>query len=503
MKKLKEISNIVTRKKVVKLEVLDEYVLNKQSKINEFFEGITTNKFKNDRDAAHHLYKSTPQDPKYRKLKSRFRQRLLNTIFLIEPNQPLVSGYDRAYFNAHKEWAQIKILKANDAILIAESLTKQLLNISLKFKFTEMTLNCLRELREHAVRKEDQKSFENYLQLEEQYQSLNENEQRSNQLLQETTLLSNTYNSKPDKVPERLVQICDEMVRLSELYDSPTIFKNMFIVWIIRYELSADYDAIVEVCIQAEQYLINNEKYFSKKDVFNFYVQKMLAFLHLQDYSRGKKHSEECLPKIPTNSTTWFQFMEVYLLLAIHSRNYFQTFAIFNNIVSSNYFKKLEATDKEKWKMFNAYMHYILDMKELDKILLKQTKQIGFSLNEYLSQTNDFPKKMRTFEVHKNLLKTLYYIRQKKYDKANELIGQLNYSANHKLDKKDFYRAIQFIKLLAILKKANYQLEDIGLADKYYIRLREQPFYYRGKYNGLEIIPFETLWQMVLDDLRK
>lgn len=500
MKKLKEITDIVTRKKVVKLEVLDEYILNKQSKINEFFDGITGNKFKNDRDAAQHLYNSTPQDPKYRKLKSRFRQRLLNTIFLIEPNQPLSSGYDRTYFNCHKEWAQIKILMANDATLIAESLTKQLLNISLKFKFTEITINCLRELRAHAVRKEDVKSFEKYLQMEKEFEELFEKEKRSKELLQQTILLSASVNSKPEQLPEPMDDICQEMVLLSELHDSPTIFNNMFKAWIIRYEMEADYDAIVEVCIQAEQYLLNHEKFFPKKSIYGFYVNKILAFLHLQDYSRGKRHTEECLPKIPGDTVDWFEFMEIYLLLAIHSRNYFQAFAIFNNIISNNTFKKLEPNEKEKWKLFNAYIHYILDMKNFDKILLKQVSQTGFSLEEYLLSSVDFPKKMRNYEVLKNILVALYQIKQKKYDRANEMINHLNYTANHKLDKNDFYRAIQFIKLLSILKKANYQLEDMRLADKYYSRLRNRHFYYRTKYSGLEIIPFETLWEMVLED---
>ncbi len=500
MKKLKEITKIVTRKKVVKLEVLDEYVLNKQSKINEFFDGITGNKFKNDRDAAQYLYDSTPQDPKYRKLKSRFRQRLLNTIFLIEPNQPLSSGYDRTYFNCHKEWAQIKILMANDAVLIAESLTKQLLNISLKFKFTEITLNCLRELRTHAVRKEDVKTFEKYLQMERQFEELFEKEKRSKELLQHTILLSSAVTSKPEHLPESLEDICQEMVLLSELHDSPAIFNNMFMAWIIRYEMEADYDAIVEVCIQAEQYLLNHEKFFPKKSIYNFYIKKMLAFLHLQDYSRGKRHTEECLPKIPRDTEEWFEFMEIYLLLAIHSRNYFQAFAIFNNIISNNSFKKLEPNEKEKWKLFNAYIHYILDMKNFDKILFKQVSQPGFSLEEYLYSPVDFSKKMRNYEVLKNILIALNQIKQKKYDLANEMINRLNYTANHKLDKNDFYRVIQFIKLLSILKKANYQLEDMRLADKYYSRLRNRHFYYRAKYSGLEIIPFETLWEMVLED---
>jgi hypothetical protein len=503
MKKLKEITDIVTRKKVVKLEVLDEYILNKPSKINEFFDGITSNRFKNDRDAANYLYNSNPQDPKYRKLKSRFRQKLLNTIFLIEPNKPLSSGYDRTYFNCHKEWAQIKILTANNALLIAESLTRQLLNISQKFKFTDITLNCLRELRAHAVRKEDQKSFDHYIELEKKYEALFQKENRSKELLERTMLMSMAISNKPEVLPSGLIEYCEEMVSLSELYDSPTIFKHMFKAWIIRYELEADHYAIVEVCIQAEQYLLNNEKYFPTKDIYSFYVKKMLAFLHLQDYSRGKKHSEDCLPKIPNSSYEWFKFMEIYLLLAIHAQNYYQAFAIFNNIISNNNFKKLEPVEKEKWKLFNAYMHYALKMKSLDKILLNQAKQSGFVLEEYMTLKPDFPKNLRNLEILKNILVTLYLIKQKKYNRANEKIDHLNYTANHKLEKKGFYRSIQFIKLLTILKKANYQIEEIRLADKYYSRLRNQPFYYRGKYNGLEIIPYETLWEMVLEDLTK
>lgn len=44
-------------------------------------------------------------------------------------------------------------------------------------------------------------------------------------------------------------------------------------------------------------------------------------------------------------------------------------------------------------------------------------------------------------------------------------------------------------------------MDDLRLADKYYSRLRNQPFYYRSNHHGLEILPFETLWEMVLEDL--
>ena len=88
MKNLIEIAKIVTKRKVKKIEIFDEHSLKyKNSKFNDFYEALTANKYKNDRDAATHLYNTTPTDPKYRQLKSRFRKRLLNTLFFLDINK--------------------------------------------------------------------------------------------------------------------------------------------------------------------------------------------------------------------------------------------------------------------------------------------------------------------------------------------------------------------------------------------------------------------------------
>ena len=76
MKNLIEISKIVTKRKVKKIEIFDEHSLrHKSSKFNEFYEALLANKFKNDRDAASFLYDCSPTDAKYRQLKSRFAQK--------------------------------------------------------------------------------------------------------------------------------------------------------------------------------------------------------------------------------------------------------------------------------------------------------------------------------------------------------------------------------------------------------------------------------------------
>ena len=125
MKNLIEISKIVTKKKVRKIEIFDDHSLkNKNSKFNEFYEALMANKFKNDRDAASFLYGCSPTDDKYRQLKSRFRKRLLNTLFFLDVNVPSTSNYDRAYYSVNKDWTLVKILLSNNANLTAAALAR-------------------------------------------------------------------------------------------------------------------------------------------------------------------------------------------------------------------------------------------------------------------------------------------------------------------------------------------------------------------------------------------
>ncbi|MBP9881390.1 MAG: hypothetical protein KBF44_14850, partial [Chitinophagales bacterium] len=85
MKNLIEISKVVTKKRISKIEIFDKSLLNrKESKFNEFYEGLVNDKFNTDEEAAAILYNTSPLDDKYRQLKSRFSKRLLNTLFFLD-----------------------------------------------------------------------------------------------------------------------------------------------------------------------------------------------------------------------------------------------------------------------------------------------------------------------------------------------------------------------------------------------------------------------------------
>ena len=499
MKNLIEISKIVTKKKVKKIEIFDDHSLkHKGSKFNEFYEALMLGKFKNDRDAATYLYTCSPTDDKYRQLKSRFRKRLLNTLFFLDVNLPSSSGYDRAYFSCNKDWTLVKILLSNNAPHTASALARQILTTALKFKFADVIVNCARILRKYAADTDNIKDYETYDQHSKQFQNVLDAEIRSEELYQRVYMNYHRPHAKTEELKERIDTYCEALVGLSEIYDSPIVLYNMYLVWAYRYEMLHDYQNMLEVCTKAEKYIEDNPRFYQNEKLATFQLKKMSAYLHLRDWKNGKINAEKCLQSFPVGSDTWFDFMEYYLLLALHTDNFLNAIAIYNDATGNNQFKKLGQLSKEKWKIYNYYLNYLIDsLGEENPIMLAQRTK-AFRLQRFLNDPILYSKDQRIFTVLVIIVQILFLLQKRSYNAVSERIDRLKSYANRQLKKDEYYRVNQFIRLLQQLPKADYNPEYLSNVDKYYDRLIETPFRYRGFILELEIIPYEKLWKMIL-----
>ena len=504
MKHLIEISKIVTKKKVKKIEIFDDHSLkHKSSKFNEFYEALMANKFKNDRDAASFLYDCSPTDDKYRQLKSRFRKRLLNTLFFLDVNLPSSSTYDRAYYSVNKDWTLVKILLSNDARHTAAALARQILTTALRFKFADVIVNCARILRRYAAEEGDEKNYEIYDHHSKQYQNVLDAEIRSEELYQRVIMNYHLPPHKNANLSEKIDTYCDALVGLSEIYDSPIIVYNMYLVWTYRYEMMSDFNSMLEVCNKAENYIEQNPTYYQSDKLATFHLKKMSAYLHLRDWKNGKINAEKCLQSFPAGTEIWFDFMEYYLLLAIHTENFINALAINNQATNHAKFKRLSVITKEKWKIYNVYLNYIIETFGGKYPVLQTQRKKSFRLNRFLNDPILYPKDQRIFTVLMVTAQVIFLLDKKLYHAVSERIDRLKSYANRQLKKDDYYRVVQFIRLLQQLNKADFDLDSLSNTEKYYNRLIETPFFYRGLITELEIIPYEKMWQMILDNLKK
>ena len=503
MKHIIEVSKILTKKKVKKIEILDEKTLKiKNSKFNEFYESLIMGKFKNDREAAMQLYGCAPTDDRYRQLKSRFRKRLLNTLFFIDINTPGTDNYNRAYFTVNKEWALVKILLTYGANDSAAAMARQILTVALKFKFADVIVNTSRILRQDAMENADEKEFEVYDQYCKQYQNVLDAEIRSEELYQRVAMNYHAPAMKATDLHERIDTYCNALIGLSEIYDSPIITNNMHMVWIYRYEMTNDYDSMIEICKEAKKYIQNNSNYYREDKLQAFYLKEITAYLHKRDFANGKKNIEECFNDLAEGSDEWYEFLEYYLFLSMHTNNYLNAIDIINMATENLRFKKQSSIIKAKWEVFSNYLLYAMEINpNLAEHYMPSSKRAPRIL-KLSTEAFSYPKEQRILHIHMLLLQTLFLINNKNYDIAEEKIEKLKFIANRQLIKEHYVRFISFIKLLSQLAKAGFKPSEISLEEKYYSRLTSTPFKYKGLISELEVIPFEVLWADLMKNIR-
>lgn len=504
MKNLIEIARIVSRKKLRKIEILDSATLESgSSKFAEFYDAMMAEKFKNDRDAATHLYNCSPTDDKYRQLKSRFKKRLMNSLFFLDIPSSDAGGYGKAYFSTSKDWALVKILIANEAFGAAEELTKQILTVALRYRFADVIVNCARTLRQFSMESGDEKAFEEYDRLLKQYASVLEAESRSEELFQRMVLSYRKDKSQVPGIGEQMQGYCDALVGLSEIFDSPVVIYNMYLVWAYRFEIQHDYPAMLQVCQQAEQYIDKNPNFLQEDKLIAFQLKKMSAYLHLRDFKNGKINAERALQLFGEGSEGWFTFMEYYLLLAFHTDNHVNALAIYNRAKANPKFKRLGLEAKEKWKVFEIYLIYFIENQPEEMEALKAQAKKSFKLDRFLNDSLYLPRELRVITIHLLISQVLFLLGRNAFPEMNERIERLKNAAAKQLDPVDNFRMIQFIRLLVQLSKANYLISEMQGSEKYYERLVEQPFFYRGLLNELELMPFEKLWNHILAKLEQ
>ncbi len=503
MKTLLEIAKILTKKKIAKIEILDEQVLKqKDSKFGKFYEGLLTGKIESDEDAAQLLYeKADASDAKYRQLKSRFRRRLLNTLFFLDINLPLASTFEQAYVNCNKELTLAEILLSYKATSSAAVLCRQVLTTALKFHFTEIILKTTRHLRKIAIEEGDDKGFQYYNKLTLQYAHVLEAEMKAEQLGLVALEMYKSNACKQECVT-KLSAYANELVKLSEDFASPRIHFQMYYIWSVYYEMIYDFEGMLEVSQNAQYYFDKNEIYFSHEEKSIFTLKTLSAYFHLGNYEAGKKHVENSLTALSEEMPEWIDFMEYFLLLSLKTDHLINAIAIFNKVMNSAILKNLDEDRRAKWELFEAALHYLVEKQDANAALLPRNRRKIFKISDFINRPVQYTHRLNALYVQRLSFQLLFLLQRKSYQGISERIDLLQNFAKYELKKEGYERAYHFVKLLQQLEKSNFSVENLKNAKKYLELLQQIPHHYRGRMADLEVLPYEQLWQMILNHLK-
>ena len=495
MKHLLQIVQLLTKQKISKIELLDEQVSkSKDSKFGIFYQALASGKVTSDEEAVRLLYGvNDTSDVRYRKLKSRFKRRLYNTLFFIDLNTPLAKGRRQAFFNCQRDWATVEIMRLYSARQPSAALARQILTTALKFHFSEMAVKCARLLREQSIIDQDPVAFAEYDRLIQEQSAILSIEMEAEQLSQQAQLIYQQSHRHKDAL-HRLEAIGNALIRLTEKIACPILQCRVFTVWVLYYETAREFEPMLEISRQAADYVRQNADYYDPRQQAFFPAKSLTVHLHLQQYAEGKAEAEKTLQQLKPDNATWLDFMELYFLLSLHSDYYINAVAIYNRVTDSPAFKKRTEGQREKWALFESFLHYIIEKEQLNIELLVAYRKKAFRQFYQPTEGNSWAP---VVQLHYTALKLLIQTLRRNFSAKDFSAEILQKLLSYKLKQPGYERAAAFAHLLLLLEKADFQPRRIKGSEKHLQLLQAQKNFYDGRLSYLEVIPYEKLWQFL------
>ncbi len=470
-------------------------------KVKRFFEGLINNKFANDEEAAAFFYERSKDHSGYQKLRRKLQNRLINSVFFIDTDKSSYTRRQKAYYTTHKDWAAVKILLGRNARLSGVNLCHKILRKAKKYEFTELVLDISRTLRLHYGSHEgDLRKYERYNNLFKEYETIWKVENDAEELY--TELVIRYVNSKATKeeVHARATEYHEQLLPSLSRFDSYRLHLCGYLIRLIIHTSVNDYEKTIEVCDEGIRFF-ERKKYVASVPLQIFYYQQLVCFTQLKKYQEGKAAADRCLEQLESGSFNWFKYQELLLTLSMHTSQYQAAYDVFQAVTAHRRFQYLPPAIRETWKIFEAYIHYLVERGLLDPEET-DTRFNKFRLGKFLNETPIFSKDKRGMNIPILIIQILFMIELKRYDQAIDRIEAIQKYCSRYLRKDDTFRSNCFIKMLLQIPLSSFHRAGvIRRADKYRKKLESVSLEVSSQTHEIEIIPYEELWDMVLDAL--
>ena len=475
--------------------------LQPETLLEKFYKQLAAGNIENDAEAASLLYDAEASDPRYQRLKSDLKKRLYEAPLLLDPRKLGRTDRQQAYFQCAKDGAVAKILFGKHKREAAIQLSKKLLQLAEKYEFTEVVLNIHKLLRIHyGTWTGEPKQYKHHNHYYKHYQQLWQWEAKAEEYFTELTLQYVQDKSLKTETRQQAQAYYDELAAPLQEYDAYQLHLCGRLIQLAISSSIDDHEATVRTCEDAMTFF-RNKPYQAHAPLQIFSYQQLLSYIQLRRYEAGRKLVQASEEWLQEGDFNWFKFQESYLKLAFHTQQYTDAYDTFMRVIEHSRFRYLPSELKEVWRIYEAYLHYVLWMGAVD--VKQPAKRFNkFRLGKFLNETPIFSKDKRGMNVTILIIQILFLIAREKYDAVIDKAEAVEKYCSRYLKKDETYRSNCFIKMLLQMPKSAFHPAAVRRhTGKLLKKLKQYPSQAVTNAHDIEILPYETLWAFALDSL--
>ncbi|MCO5233809.1 MAG: hypothetical protein LC105_12740 [Chitinophagales bacterium] len=493
MESINEIVKILSRKRLDKIELLDFNILSDDTSLmSKLLSASLKEEVLSDTDALLYLYqKDNPKSQQnFRRLKSRFKSRIYNTLFFIDQNKSNFSAHQRVIIEQNKIVQTVQILRRLGANKSAVDLIKNNFHVAVEYQLYDIAKFYSFELAKHSAVFGNIKLFEKYKANYDDFLNKEEIIQSATFVYYQIQLIvhesKEIRKASSDKL--KLDQLLAQLEHYSHLFsnnDTSYFFlrsKLLINEYLGKYEDSLDTcQAIIQLSTQ------DNFKQPVWQGIAALYKAK--TFLSIGDYNRGFLELSKDILLFKEGGLNWLTAMEFLLKLKMFQLDVSSAEELLNKIIKHKSFKSAPEHFKQRISIYKSY--WLLMQDEIELKLNKRIK-VAKLINDttyYVSDKLGFFLAIRFLELIEQLRAGDIFTFEEKCILLKKYSKQM--SQNALIRDKDFSTMILSIKSLKYNKKAIFEKNH-----KLYEDLQSNKE--KNFLNDFEVLPYHFLWEIIL-----
>ena len=484
-----------------KLDGANPFITLKQSSAYRKFYFSLIEQSLTDEDYLRQFYKSTADLQKYRSFKTRYKEKLLNALYNCTLEDAInLSEYREKELTLMKGVAVSTMLRnlnlRQESIDLLINLEKLADNVDNRYFQLYIDTTLIEELtftrngqrvnyfyerqnKTHTLLNEIIKTHRNWSKIAGHYLSISNSLKPHEQL-----------NIKND-----LLKIKDDQEILNSFFGSEHLFTSLSLI--ANNEKNTEEQ--IEIISEALTYFKSADS-ISKVGLHVNNLRLGIAYLFQKNFEKALSYLIEALNYSPNKKLiSWHNHLRYIFITHMYLGDFKAACETISEIQTQNNLSKLPAPFSEPWYIYEAFIHFLIKTKKIDSDSIKDIPLRSFRLSRFMNEVSHFSKDKKGYNITINILQALFLIADKKYDAATDKFHALKQYSYRYLRKPEFIRPRTFINMLQSIPSGHFHKKLVEQRSaKHRKVLEDNPMDYSEKSLGLEIVPYEQLWQEVL-----
>lgn len=473
-------------------------------KLDYFEKIILNNQSITDEDARMELYGHKIKSAAYKSLKYRLEEKLMSEVFNLSSEELNLKTRVNAKLVVSKYYTVGMVLIKNHQRKAAISLFEKALTISLKFSYTDLSLMLLKGIINHySFVDVNIKKMKEFMLLNDELKDIymaEEYVQMCNATISNLQLMNKgAFNAMQLKDFENMVV---EMAKLKDKYHSNTIVTYTYDLTFFYYSLIGEHKKCLEIAMESlevNQRARNNDLFGIFQSKFNLAT----SYFQLGQFEEANKWCLDAISLTADGNRNRLNVYSLYYLSLVGNKEYDKVFEITNIVLEYKILSKLPIV-QEHWKIREAYMHFLIRMGKIN-ITEDQRKTLRpFVLTKFMNSVPFYSKDKTGQNITILILQILFLILDRKYGQVIDRVDALTQYTYRYIRKDDSFRSNCFIKMLLLCVKADFHpIRTQNFTNELRKKLVSAPFVTNEMSAQVEIIPYDFLWELVLELLQK